>query len=135
MIDDSPADAGLVDRALKKMKVRYDFTVYHDGPTALQQIQAIPTERELPDLILLDLNMPGIKGHDILQALKNDERLNAIPVVVLSTSSAPEDITLAYRRQANAYVNKPSELNEFQDAVEKIYSFWFDAALLPKTKF
>jgi len=135
MIDDSPADAGLVDRALKKMGVPHVFSVLHDGKTAVQELRDIPEDRDLPDLILLDLNLPGIKGHEILKQLKNEPRLNSIPVVILSTSSAPEDIRLAYSRQANAYVNKPSGLNEFQSTVEKIYTFWFDAALLPKTEF
>lgn len=132
MIDDSPADAGLVQRSLKRMQVSYSFQSFLNGQDAVTQLTTNPTNAAHPDLILLDLNMPGMSGHEVLTQLKGHEELSQIPVIVLSTSSSLEDVQKAYRERANAYVNKPSELKDFQTAIEKIYSFWCDAAILPE---
>lgn len=132
MIDDSPADAGLVRRSLARMNVDHEFEVIHDGQSAYDQLIAVADTDLRPDLILLDLNMPGITGHEVLEQIKDDARLATIPVVVLSTSCESRDIDKAYRHRANAYVSKPAELKDFQTTVEKLYSFWFGAAVLPR---
>lgn len=132
MIDDSPADAGLVQRSLKRMKVSHSFESFLSGSEAVTKLTTNPTKAAQPDLILLDLNMPGMSGHEVLTHLKSHQELSTVPVIVLSTSSSLEDVQKAYRERANAYVNKPSELQDFQMAIEKIYAFWCDAAILPE---
>ena len=132
MIDDSPADTGLVKRSLKRMNVDHTFEAFLNGPDAVTSLSSTVAADIPPDLILLDLNMPGMSGHDVLTQLKSHDTLSSVPVVVLSTSSSPDDVNEAYHRKANAYVNKPPELQDFQQAIEKIYSFWCDAAILPE---
>ncbi|AYV31803.1 response regulator [Streptomyces sp. CJ_13] len=130
LVDDDAADAMLIEEALSERGSRNLIRVT-DGVAALEHLRTPGSTR--PDLIVLDLNMPRMNGRDLLQILKNDETLRTIPVVVLTTSSAPEDISGAYHRRANAYVTKPVNLEEFERAVQSIDSFYLDtAARLPR---
>lgn len=131
MIDDCLADAGLVRRSLKQMKVAHSFEALTSGADAIAKFDNATADGDIPDLILLDLNLPGMSGHEILTYLKNHDKLASVPVVILSTSSSADDVNAAYQRQANAYVNKPAELHDFQQTIEQIYTFWFNAAVLP----
>jgi CheY-like chemotaxis protein len=98
-----------------------------DGVEALEYLQN-PDARQ-PDLIVLDLNMPRMNGAELLAILKDDEQLKAIPVVMLTTSRAPEDVATAYRRHANAFVAKPVNLDDFNRAVRSIDSFYLETAV------
>ncbi|MFE3995423.1 response regulator [Streptomyces goshikiensis] len=130
LVEDDAADAMLIEEALSERGSRNLFQVT-DGVAALEHLRTPGNTR--PDLIVLDLNMPRMNGRDLLQILKNDEDLRTIPVVVLTTSSAPEDISGAYHSRANAYVTKPVNLEEFERAVQSIDSFYLDtAARLPR---
>ncbi|MGW7432200.1 response regulator [Streptomyces sp. NPDC054861] len=125
LVEDDMADAMLIEEALSERGAR-NLVQVTDGVAALEHLRAPGAVR--PDLIVLDLNMPRMNGRDLLQILKTDEALQSIPVVVLTTSSAPEDIAGAYHSHANAYVTKPVNLDEFEKAVQSIDAFYLDTA-------
>ncbi|MFF9909348.1 MULTISPECIES: response regulator [Streptomyces] len=130
LVEDDIADAMLIEEALSERGTR-NLVQVTDGVAALEHLRAPDSAR--PDLIVLDLNMPRMSGRDLLQVLKNDEALQTIPVVVLTTSSAPEDISGAYSSHANAYVTKPVNLDEFERAVQSIDAFYLETAVLPRS--
>ncbi|MBO1330405.1 response regulator [Streptomyces sp. VRA16 Mangrove soil] len=131
LVEDDLADALLIQDALAQHSTR-NLTQVADGIEALEHLRSPDTP--LPDLIVLDLNMPRMNGRELLRILKDDADLRAIPVVVLTTSAAPDDVTDAYHQHANAYVTKPVNLEDFEAAVRSIDAFYLDtAAKLPRS--
>ncbi|GAA3020109.1 hypothetical protein GCM10020229_34120 [Kitasatospora albolonga] len=128
LVEDDAADALLIEEALAERGAR-NLVQVTDGIAALEHLRAPGAVR--PDLIVLDLNMPRMNGRDLLRVLKTDEELRTIPVVVLTTSSAPDDVADAYSSHANAYVTKPVNLDEFERAVQSIDAFYLDTATRP----
>ncbi len=133
LIEDSHADVMIIERALREASIQHRLTVIQDGRRALEYLQrlhdpAIPADRE-PDLILLDLNLPGIDGSQILSEIKTDFYLKAIPVVVLTTSRREEDILSTYQAGANTYIQKPSEFPRYRDLVVNLRTYWHETAL------
>ncbi|WP_030722093.1 response regulator [Streptomyces sp. NRRL F-2580] len=128
LVEDDIADAMLIEEALAERGAR-NLVQATDGVAALEHLRNPDSPR--PDLIVLDLNMPRMNGRDLLRILKNDADLRTIPVVVLTTSSAPDDVAGAYTSHANAYVTKPVNLEEFEQAVQSIDSFYLDTATRP----
>ncbi len=126
LVEDDPADAMLIKEALLEQGAARNLTQVQDGIAALDHLRDPALPR--PDLIVLDLNMPRMNGRELLAVLKGDEELRTIPVVVLTTSAAPDDVTDAYRRYANAYVTKPVNLDDFTRAVRSIDAFYLDTA-------
>lgn len=124
LVEDNSIDARVTVRATKRLRV--DTTVEHvdEGRAALDRLRTSGSIAALPDLVLLDLNLAGFDGFELLTAVKSDEALCRIPVVVLSTSSRDADIYGAYDRGANAYVTKPARLEGWDAVVEQIASFW-----------
>ena len=124
LVEDDPADALLIRDALLERDPNQVISRVEDGMAALQRLNdpAFPH----PDLIMMDLNMPRMNGHELLEVLKRDAVLRLIPVVVLSTSEAPEDVVGAYSRHANAYIAKPMNLDDFVHAVRSIDTFFSD---------
>ena len=104
----------------------YEVLVAYNGETALHTIR-----RERPDLVLLDINMPGKNGHEVLREMKSDENLKSIPVVILTTSDAEEDIGKTYNLGANCFITKPVNLEQFQKVVEAIEGFWLSIVKYP----
>ncbi|WP_330173505.1 response regulator [Streptomyces sp. NBC_01498] len=132
LVEDDPADAMLIEDALVERGMARDIAQVSDGVAALEYLRDSGNGR--PDLIILDLNMPRMNGRELLAALKNDTDLGSIPVVVLTTSAAPDDIAGAYRQHANAYVAKPINLTEFIEAVQGIDDFFLETATrLPRS--
>lgn len=132
LIEDSRADAQITTHAFASTQVTTDMHVISDGAVALSWLTGPDDETTpRPDLILLDLNLPTISGHAVLGALKADPALRQIPVVVLSTSDAPEDIAAAYAGHANSYVTKPDSLTEYYEMARAIDAFWLQTAMLP----
>ncbi|MER7805347.1 response regulator [Streptomyces parvulus] len=123
LIEDDEADALLIEEALLQRGAR-NLGRAHDGVAGLAYLRDPGNPR--PDLIVLDLNMPRMNGRELLAVIKDDEDLCTIPVVVLTTSSAPDDVTAAYQRHANAYVTKPVNLDDFERAVQSIDAFYLD---------
>jgi len=131
LVEDDPADALLVEDALSEGGMARSRAHVGDGVEALEYLR--DPEHERPDLIVLDLNMPRMNGREFLAVLRDDADLGSIPLVVLTTSSAPEDITDAYQKHANAYVTKPVNLDDFLEAVQRIDAFFLDTSVpLPR---
>jgi CheY-like chemotaxis protein len=132
LIEDNAPDVRLTTEALRDGGTPVDLTVARDGVEALDQLQTLRTARgPLPDLILLDLNLPRKDGREVLRAVKGDPGLVHIPVIILTTSSAERDVTESYRLGANAYVVKPVDLDRFFSVVAAIQTFWMRAVRLP----
>jgi chemotaxis family two-component system response regulator Rcp1 len=133
LIEDNAGDARLTLEAFKEGKVINNLTVIHDGVDALAYLrrQGRYADAVPPDLILLDLNLPKMDGREVLAEIKSDARLMAIPVVVLSTSASPDDITRAYSYHANCYITKPVDLDQFLRVVQSIETFWLSLVKLP----
>jgi CheY-like chemotaxis protein len=131
LVEDDPADVMLIQDALGEGSMTRSLTHVGDGVEALEYLR--DPDRERPDLIVLDLNMPRMNGREFLAVLQDDPDLGSIPLVVLTTSAAPDDIADAYRKHANAYVTKPVNLDEFLEAVQRIDRFFLDtSAPLPR---
>lgn len=132
LVDDNEADIELTKSTLEEGKVRMDIVTAGDGQHALDQLEAtLARGEELPDLILLDLNMPRLDGRGFLSQMRQREELKAIPVVVLTSSDAEQDIVKSYKLGANCYVNKPVGLDEFQKIVRTVEHFWLTVVKLP----
>jgi chemotaxis family two-component system response regulator Rcp1 len=133
LVEDSRADAKIIERALREGKISHRLTVIHDGRHALDYLfnlrdEPSPTDRE-PDLILLDLNLPGLDGCQVLSQIKSDPYLRIIPVIVLTTSSRDEDILQTYQAGANTYIPKPAEYSRYCELVATLREYWVDTAL------
>jgi CheY-like chemotaxis protein len=133
MVEDNPADARLAVEALKEAKVRNRMSVVEDGVEALAFLrrQGRHAEAPRPDLIFLDLNLPKKDGREVLKEIKEDKDLKRIPVVILTTSSAEEDILKSYDLHANCFVTKPVELEQFLTVIRTIDEFWLSVVQLP----
>jgi CheY-like chemotaxis protein len=134
VVDDDDADAMMITEALDAVDTPATVRRVADGRQALDYLRRSIDypDAPRPDLILLDLNMPRMGGRETLAEIKTDDELKAIPVVVLTTSSALTDIEDSYRHRANAYVTKPMDLDEFEAAVREINRFYRDTAVLPR---
>lgn len=129
LVEDNPADARLTVEAFQRADAELQVEVCEDGESALARLRdpAAP----LPQLVLLDLNLPGIDGREVLETIKADPALCRVPVCILTTSRAEADVERAYAHHTNCYVVKPVDLNAFRAAVEQIERFWFNTAQLP----
>jgi chemotaxis family two-component system response regulator Rcp1 len=133
LVEDNLGDVRLTQEALKDTKVRNTMHVVEDGAAALDFLyrrDAFQTARR-PDLILMDLNLPKKNGREVLEQIKQDQHLRSIPVVILTTSHAEEDIMCAYRLHANCYITKPVEFMQFTRVVQAIEEFWLTIVTLP----
>ena len=133
LVEDSEADAIMVEETLLDSKLRMNLSVVHDGVEAMQYLrkEGVYQSRRIPDLVILDLNLPKKDGREVLAEIKEDDRFKQIPVVVLTTSSAEEDIVRSYKLHANCYITKPLDFDQFAKIVANIESFWFTIAKLP----
>jgi len=132
VIEDSPSDVRLIREALKDTPVPVRLSVARDGVEGLNYLHS--SERnasERPDLVLLDLNLPKKNGCEVLAEMKSDPGLKQIPVLVMTSSKADDDISKVYSLNANCYITKPGNLNEYIDVVHAIEGFWFMTATLP----
>lgn len=133
LVEDNPADVRLTVEALKDAKVRNQLHVAHDGAEALALLRDLaPRKVPRPDLILLDLNLPRKDGREVLAEIKRDEALRPIPVVVLTTSQADQDIRRCYDLGANAFITKPVDIDQFFDVVRTVEQFWLEVAKLSR---
>jgi two-component system, chemotaxis family, response regulator Rcp1 len=133
MVEDSPGDARLAIEALKEAKVLNNIKVVADGVEAMAFLrrQDAYIDAPRPDLILLDLNLPRKDGREVLAEIKEDDSLRHIPVVVLTTSQAEQDILRSYQLHANCYITKPVELEQFMTVVRSVENFWLTVVKLP----
>jgi chemotaxis family two-component system response regulator Rcp1 len=133
LVEDNPGDVRLTREALKEGKVRNNLSVVQDGVEALAFLrrEGQYADAPRPDVILLDLNLPRKDGREVLEEVKADPALRAIPVVILTSSDAERDIAQAYALHANCYITKPVDLDQFITVVKSIEDFWFTIVKLP----
>ncbi|MFQ6013454.1 MAG: response regulator [Thermoplasmata archaeon] len=133
LVEDNPGDVRLTKEALKGGSVPISLGVVEDGMEALSYLrrEGEYTEVSRPDLILLDLNLPRMNGHEVLAEIKGDCDLKRIPVIVLSISMDEKDLILAYENHANSYINKRVSPGELREMLQAIEHFWFRVARLP----
>jgi CheY-like chemotaxis protein len=133
LVEDSPSDTDLTVEALREAKVRNHLNIVEDGVAALQFLrrEGKHADAPRPDLILLDLNLPRKDGREVLAEIKSDANLKTIPVVVLTTSRAEQDVLQAYKHHANCYITKPVDFEQFLNVVHSIESFWLMLVTLP----
>ncbi len=133
LVEDNPGDVRLAREALRDAKVRNALYVAEDGVDALAFLRREPPHQSAPrpDLVLLDLNLPRMDGREVLATIKADPDLCTIPVVVLTTSSAEQDILKSYQLHSNCYITKPVDLDQFIDVVHSIQDFWLTVVKLP----
>lgn len=133
LVEDSPGDVRLTREALKDAKVHVDLSVASDGTEAMAFLrrEGAYANAPRPELILLDLNLPKKDGREVLKEIKEDPSLKTIPVVVLTTSAADEDVMRSYESHANCYITKPVDLDGFLKVVQSIDSFWLSIVKLP----
>lgn len=133
LVEDNPGDVRLITEALKDAKIHIHISTAPDGVEALALLrrEGKHSTAALPDLILLDLNLPKMNGHELLARIKQDENLHRIPVVIVTSSKADHDIAASYDLHANCFVTKPVDLDQFFNVVEAIRDFWFVIVKLP----
>jgi chemotaxis family two-component system response regulator Rcp1 len=133
LVEDNPGDIRLTLEGLKSAKVSNNMNVVRDGMEAMAYLrkEGEYADAKRPDIVLLDLNLPRKSGYEVLEELKNDDDLRRIPVVVLTSSKAEEDVLRSYNLHANSYVTKPVGLQEFAKVVGAIEGFWLTIVVLP----
>ncbi len=134
LVEDNPADVRLTREALKEEKLTNNLSVVSDGIEAMAFLrrEGPYAGARRPDLILLDLNLPRKDGREVLEEVKSDPDFKVIPVVVLTSSKAEEDIVRSYRLHANCYISKPVDLSQFLEVVRSIQEFWLTIVRLPR---
>jgi CheY-like chemotaxis protein len=132
IIEDNPGDVRLLQEVFRELEADVHLSVARDGAEALDIMRnTIPGGRTWPDLILLDLNLPKVSGHEVLSRLKGDPLTSRIPVIIFTSSKAESDVRRAYDSHVNAYLKKPSTLDGLLSAAEDITNFWLRTATLP----
>ncbi len=131
LIEDDQGDVLLTTEAFESSRVANRIRVISDGAEAIEHLRNSTASGTTPDLILLDLNLPKVSGPEILEIVKSDPVLRRIPVIVLTTSAAEEDILKTYDRHANAYITKPVDVHRFLDVVRQIDTFYLSVVKLP----
>jgi len=136
LVEDSPSDTDLTVEALAAAKVTNRLSIVEDGVQAMAFLhrQGQYAEAPRPDLILLDLNLPRKDGREVLAEIRSDAKLTSIPVVVLTTSQAEQDVLRAYTLHANCYITKPVDFRQFLEVIEAIEGFWLSVVKLPTEK-
>jgi CheY-like chemotaxis protein len=140
LVEDNPADVKITERALRESAVPVELIVVRDGQEAVDYLlrqgahaptPGAPARWRGPDLILLDLNLPGMNGREVLQRIRATPALRTVPVVVLTTSRRQEDVEDMYAAGANTYIEKPQDFPRFVQVLQNIQRYWLDTAILP----
>jgi len=136
LVEDNEGDILLTKEALLEGELLNDLQVVRDGWEALQYLDKKEkySSALTPDLILLDINLPKMNGHEVLKKIKSNDKISQIPVIILSTSCSKNDINLCYKNQANCYISKPVDANDFSKVISSIENFWLTTVKLPVNK-
>lgn len=136
LVDDNTTDLMIMREAFQSALVEAVLHTAKNGEEAMKFLRHAGdcAHAPRPDLIILDLNMPRMNGHEVLQEIKMDTALLRIPVIILTTSQAEEDVSKAYAAHANCYIRKPVDYDEFEKVMSVIEQFWFDTVILPPSK-
>jgi two-component system, chemotaxis family, response regulator Rcp1 len=134
LVDDNEGDILLTREALEEARIINKVSIARDGMEAIRFLKSLPPfSSSMPDLILLDINLPKMDGTEVLGIIKSDPDLRRIPVIMLTTSSSEKDILASYDNYANCFITKPVDLEKFMDVVRTIEDFWISIVKLPKT--
>ncbi len=133
LVEDNPGDVRLTQEAFREGRLSVQLDVVMDGIEAIRYLkrEGQYADKALPDLVLLDLNLPKRDGREVLEEIKLDPDLRRLPVVVLTTSNAEQDIQKSYNLYVNCYINKPVDFDRFFEIIQKIEDFWLTTAVLP----
>ncbi|SNS70018.1 CheY chemotaxis protein or a CheY-like REC (receiver) domain [Belliella buryatensis] len=133
LVEDNDGDILLTLEALEEAKMKNSISVVKDGEKAIQYVEKFGEYKDVisPDLIILDVNLPKLNGHEVLQYFKKSEKHRHIPIIMLTTSSSPRDINESYKNHVNCYITKPIEVDDFIKAVVSIENFWLSIVTLP----
>ncbi len=136
LVEDNPADIKITQRALRESELSVELVVVRDGQQAVdyllrQGTYAHDESWHVPELILLDLNLPRLTGREVLERIRSTPMLRSVPVVVLTTSRRREDVQEVYAAGANTYIEKPQDFRRFVDVLRTIHRYWLDTAILP----
>jgi len=133
LVEDNPADVVLLQEVFEEVELECELSVAYDGEEALDLLfrRGEHADARRPDFVLLDLNMPKVSGREVLTAIKHDEDLRTLPVIILTSSKADDDIAQCYRDHANCYLAKPGNLDEYLRIVDWIRRFWLTIVELP----
>ena len=132
LIEDNEGDILLTTEAFEESKILNILKVIKDGKAAIGFFEGLTDMNKLPDLVLLDINLPKKSGHEVLAYIKNAEQYRHIPVIMLTTSSSEKDVMQAYKNYVNCYITKPIDINDFIQAVVKIEDFWINIVSVPR---
>jgi CheY-like chemotaxis protein len=133
LVDDNPDDIMIAKRAFKKSQIHNKIFVTYDGEEAIQFLRKEGNYKDVPTtgLVILDLNMPKVDGFEVLETIKNDDKLKKVPIIVLTSSSRYEDIERAYKLGANSFVVKPVSFEDFVEAIMEIKRYWLSLSKIP----
>lgn len=134
LIEDNEGDIVLTTEAFEECNIKTEIHVVRNGKEAITLLFDSWNELELPNLILLDINLPLLNGHEVLKKIKESDKTKNIPVTILTTSSAAIDINSTYLNNANCFITKPSDINEFFETINSLSNFWFKTCKLPSNK-
>ena len=136
VVEDSPADFFATERGLRRAGLANPIVHAKSGEQAVDYLmgsgQYAGQGEQKPCIVLLDINLPGLNGGEVLERIRADERLRSIPVIMLTTSSDERDVQMAYRLGANSYIQKPVDLDGFMAALQRLKDYWFELVILPK---
>jgi len=132
LVEDNEGDILLTTEALEECKIINTITIKRDGRAAIDYFEAIEDSESIPDIVLLDINLPKVRGQEVLIYLKNHDRFKQVPVIMLTTSSAEKDIFTSYKNHVNCYITKPVDIADFVKAISKIEDFWINIVTIPK---
>jgi len=131
LVEDNEGDVLLTREAFEEINPNAEINVVYDGRSAVDYLEnCIQQQGELPELVLLDINLPKMNGHEVLCVIKNSKLMRNIPVIMLTTSSSQNDVSKAYGNFANCYITKPHDVNDFFEVISHIDNFWFKMAQL-----
>jgi CheY-like chemotaxis protein len=131
LVEDNEGDILLTTEAFEESRIINKITIIRDGKTAINMFEGLTNKEEIPNLVLLDINLPKMSGHEVLMYIKNSEKYKSIPVIMLTTSSSEKDILACYENHVNCYITKPIDVTDFMKAITKIEDFWVNIVSIP----
>jgi CheY-like chemotaxis protein len=133
LVEDNEGDIVLTTEAFEESKIANLMKVIRDGKGVIDFFESLDDKETVPDLVLLDINLPKMSGHEVLLYIKNNEKYKHIPVIMLTTSSSEKDVLLSYQSHVNCYITKPIDVTDFMKAVTQIEEFWINIVTIPKS--
>ncbi len=132
LVEDNEGDIVLTTEALEECKIVNKITILKDGKAAIDFFEYLNDNTEMPDMVLLDVNLPKMSGHEVLMYIKSNDNYKHIPVIMLTTSSSEKDIMTSYKNHVNCYITKPIDAIDFIKAIAKIEDFWINIVSIPR---